>query len=92
MALKDFYPISQNENGDTNGLVWSGVVQPEKYFAELQTGILPQLVHLVIFDLEDDYKPVYTTLQAFQVGDTMTAEKMEELQVAIGIGLAELNA
>jgi hypothetical protein len=90
MALQDFYPISLNE--DHAGLVWHDEVEAGKYLAELQTGVLPQLVHLVIFDIEDEYKPVYTTLAAYTPGQTLDDEHMAALQSAIAVGLEELNA
>ena len=92
MALDNFYSISQKEGEDTTGLVWSGEVQEGKYFAELQTGILPQLVYLVIFDMEDSYTPVYEALDTFTLGDSFDDAAQTKLQTAIGTGLAELNA
>ena len=92
MALEDFYPISVNPKETRGGLVWHGVVQEDKYFAELQTGVLPQLVHLVIFDMEQDNKPVYEALAAFEVGDSLDSSKLSELESAVQVGLAELNS
>jgi len=92
MGLSNFDVISQKPENDRAGLVWAGEVQEGKYFAELQTGILPQLVHLVIFDMESEYTPVYTALEAFELGTAFDEDAMGRLQTAIGTGLAELNS
>ena len=91
MSLSNFYAISQQPENSA-GLVWSGEVQEGKYFAELQTGIIPQLVHLVIFDMETDYTPVYTAVEAFELGASLDSGAMDRLQAAIGVGLTELNS
>jgi hypothetical protein len=92
MALKDFFPISLKPEGDRAGLVWHAEVQPGRYFAELQTSILPQLIHLIVFDMADGNKPVYEALSAFEIGDTLNAEKQQELNAAVQTGLAVLNS
>lgn len=89
MSLEGFESLSQK--GAKAGLVWSGEVQEGKYFAELQTGVLPQLVHLVIFDVETNYTPVYTALEAFNPGDQLDEAAMLRLQEAIQEGLMVLN-
>jgi len=93
MALSDFYMITGND--DTSGLVWGAEVQEGKYFAELQTGIIPQLVHLLVFDMEDDNMAVYNAVQAFKVGDTFDpddTDTAEALNSAVIEALAVLNA
>lgn len=90
MALSDLYMITGKE--DTSGLLWSGEVETGKYFAELQTGIIPQIVHLVVFDMQNDNAPVYNAVQAFSLGDTLDDEAMVQLNAAIDEALAVLNA
>ena len=92
MALTDFSAITQSENDTTSGLVWSGEVQEGKYFAELQTGIIPQLVHLIIFDMENGYVPVYEALTAFATGASLDEEAMVTLNGAVETGLEALNS
>jgi len=92
MALTDFSAITQNEDGSTAGLVWSSEVQEGKYFAELQTGIIPQLIHLIIFDMENDYAPVYEALAAFTTGASLNEEAMSALNEAVEVGLGALNS
>lgn len=97
--MADFKPISVDHENVNNpatpnphdGLLWAGMVS-DRYLAELQLGILPQLVHLVIFDTEDDHKMVYEALRAFEVGDTMGPEQMAELQGAVQEALTSLES
>lgn len=87
--MLDYFKAISLES-DHTGLVWSSEVVEGKYLAELQTGILPQLVHLVIFDIQDSYRPVYETLQAFNIGDTLDESNMAVLQDAVEEGLNTL--
>lgn len=84
--MPEFSPISVNsENANSaphDGLIWSGMVT-ETLLAELQTGIIPQLVHLVIFDTENDNAVVYSQVRAYEEGEGLDAEHMAELQDAI---------
>jgi len=82
-----FEPISLKEKHD--GLVWSAQVTPQ-YLAELQTGIVPQLVHLVLFDTENDNAVVHEEVRAFQTGDTFGEDNMAELTAAVTSALEGL--
>ena len=75
-----FYPISLTDSH--TGLVWHGQVTP-RYLAELQTGILPQLLHLVFFDTEDDNNVVSETIRSYEYGDTLTPENLAELSSVV---------
>ncbi len=86
--MSEFSPISPNE--DHEGLVWFKQVTP-RYLVELQTGIVPQIVHLVIFDTENDNEVVHNKVRAYEIGDGMDAQHMAELQAAIGAALKELS-
>lgn len=90
MALSDYNMI--HDLDDTAGLLWHDEVQAGKYYAELQTGIVPQIVHLIIFDMENNNEPVYNAVQAFNLGDTLDDSAMSQLQVALAEALAVLNA
>jgi len=82
-----FEPISLSNTQD--GLVWSGQVAP-RYLAELQTGIIPQLVHLVFFDTDNDNAVVHEEVQAFKVGETLDESNMVLLTAAITAALEGL--
>jgi len=82
-----FEVISQKE--DHAGLVWSGQVTPQ-YLAELQTGILPQLVHLVIFDTDNDNAVVHDEVRAYKAGATFGEEELAELNTVIADALEGL--
>jgi len=69
--------------------VWSGQVAP-RYLAELQTGIIPQLVHLVFFDTDNDNAVVHEEVQAFKVGETLDESNMVLLTAAITAALEGL--
>ena len=75
-----FEPISLNDIKD--GLVWSDQGTPQ-YLAELQTGGVAQLVHLVIFDVDNNNEVVHEEVRAFKTGDTFGEEDMPELAVAV---------
>ena len=75
-----FEPISLKEKHD--GLVWSAQVTPQ-YLAELQTGIVPQLVHLVFFDIENDNAVVHEEVQAFKLGEGLDESNMVLLNAAV---------
>lgn len=82
-----FAPISTQDNHA--GLVWSQQVTPQ-YLAELQTGVLPQLIHLVIFDVEDNNTVVYEQVQAYEIGESLTEENLEALEVAVASAMETL--
>lgn len=92
MALTDFESISLRPDKDRYGLVWSAVVRKDKYLAELQTGVIPQLIHLIIFDISDENKPVYEALSAYAFGETLTEENRVLLMEAVALGLNELDS
>lgn len=93
MALSDYTMLSGQD--DTHGLLWADEVQEGKYFAELQTGIVPQIIHLIMFDMENGNEPVYNAVQAFKLGDTFDTsdeDTMTQLNDAVTEALAVLNA
>lgn len=89
--MSEFEPISLKPKNDQAGLVWSGHAA-DRYLIELQTGIIPQLVHLVFFDSEADHAVVHTQVEAFEVGDVLDAAAMEKLEGAISDVLANLGS
>lgn len=84
-----FVPISLKPEGQQSGLVWSGMVD-DKHLAELQTGVIPQLVHLILFDTENSNAVVYDRVQAFELGTSFDDEAEAELEAAIAEALATL--
>lgn len=85
-----FEPISLKD--DTSGLVWSGMAS-SRYLAELQTGVIPQIVHLVLFDTNNDNAVVHEEVEAYKVGEDINdPANQTKLNDAITAALGNLPA
>lgn len=85
--MSELTPISILD--DHTGLVWHEMATPQ-YLVELQTGVIPMLLHLAIFDVTANHKLVHEQLTAYSIGDTLNSENMDRLDSAISEALANL--